>query len=264
MKFESTAPHSRKTTTLLPLLSLLTILLLPMILSPLLTGCKQSSDDDGIPTTAKYACRMNYNDTYHLVYEYRCIINADSTYTVTSATLHYFSIKGYSTKTGDDLIKIAQEKKIPATTKTTGTALTEEKKQNWQSSTGATETLILPKGLAPQQWAYKTFTSYAYKMDFDDTYHRVTNYIGTDNGDNTYEVCDFTYHYFAKSNANYKDRTGSELCDMVKTGAVTPSSSVSYTLSDDTNHTVNNSKSPTGKDTFHIYKGQKFTRNYYF
>lgn len=263
MKFETPAPHTRKTTALLPLLSLLTILLLPMILSPLLTGCKQSSDDDGIPTTVKYACRMNYNDTYHLVYEFRCLLNADSTYTVTAATLHYFSIKGYSTKTGDDLIKIAQEKKIPATTKTTGTALTEEKKQNWQSSTGATETLILPKGLAPQQWAYKTISRYGYTLDYNESYHRVVCYYATNNGDHTYEVCGLSYHYFAKSNANYKDRTGSELCDMISTGAVSPSSSKSYTQANDATPTIKNTSSGE-KDTFNIHKGQEYTVNYYF
>ena len=265
MKFETPAPHTRKTTALLPLLSLLTILLLPMILSPLLTGCKQSSDDDSTPTIVKYASRMNYNDTYHLIYEYRCLLNADSTYTVTAATLHYFSVKGYSNKTGDELIKIAKEKKIPATTKTTGTALTETKNQNWQSSTGATETFIIPKGLVPQQWAYKTTTRYGYKLaDETSSYHRVTKYIATNNGDNTYEVCEVSYHYFAKSNPNYKDRTGTELCDMVYTDAVSPTSSKTYIMANDSNPTITNTKSSTGKDTFHIYKGQKYTENYYF
>ncbi len=105
-------------------------------------------------------------------------------------------------------------------------------------------------------------TRYGYRLNFNNTYHRVSKYTAYDNDDNTYEVINCELHFFAISNSNYKNRTGVELCDMVKMNAVEPSSSQEYTVSQDTYPTINTS---TGeKDVFHMKEGLTYTAYYYF
>ena len=55
--------------------------------------------------------------------------------------------------------------------------------------------------------------------------------MAEDNGDNTFEVKEYILYYFAIS--NYKNRTGEELCDMVRSNAYEPSSSKEGTLEKD-------------------------------
>lgn len=107
-------------------------------------------------------------------------------------------------------------------------------------------------------------TRYAYILNADSSYHRVYKYVATDNGDNTFEVKSSSIHYLSISNSNYTNRTGSELCAMIRTNAVKPSSSEESTFTEDKDTTITNTKSPTGVDTFHHYKGEKYTVYYYF
>ena len=107
-------------------------------------------------------------------------------------------------------------------------------------------------------------TRYGYKLNADSSYHRVVKYVATDNGDNTFEVKSSSIHYLSISNSNYTNRTGSELCAMIRTNAVKPSSSEESTFTEDKDTTITNTKSPTGVDTFHHYKGEKYTVYYYF
>ncbi|MBQ9281494.1 MAG: hypothetical protein IJ207_04765 [Treponema sp.] len=106
-------------------------------------------------------------------------------------------------------------------------------------------------------------TRYGYKLNADSSYHRVVKYVATDNGDNTFEVKSYSLHYFSISNSEYTNRSGSELCDMVSTNAVQPTSSKEDTFTEDKDTTVTNST--TGITyTYHHYKGEKYTVYYYF
>lgn len=107
-----------------------------------------------------------------------------------------------------------------------------------------------------------TVTRYAYKLNSNSSYHRVVKYVAVDNGDNTFEVNSVSYHYFAISNSDYKNRTGDELCTMVRTNAVEPDSSEEITLQNDTNATVNMVSGAI--QTFHLHKGLRYTNYYYF
>ena len=104
-----------------------------------------------------------------------------------------------------------------------------------------------------------TVTRYSYNLNYNDAYHRVAKLVALDNGDNTFEVKAVSYHFFARS--TYQNRTGGELCDMVRTGAVAPSSSSGGTIKSDTTHNINMS---TGKDVFNLRAGLSYTYYYYF
>ena len=82
--------------------------------------------------------------------------------------------------------------------------------------------------------------------------------------DNTFDVKEYSMYFFAISNSNYAKRTGAELCDMVRLNTYEPSSSKEYTLDENKDTTITNQNSPTGKDTFHHYKGETYTVYYYF
>ena len=104
-----------------------------------------------------------------------------------------------------------------------------------------------------------TVTRYAYRLNYNDSYHRVTKFIALDNGSNSFEVEAASLHYFAIS--TYQNRTGNELCDIVRTNAVAPNSSSDSTIANDTAQNVNTS---TGTDVFHLRKGLRYTVYYYF
>ena len=109
-----------------------------------------------------------------------------------------------------------------------------------------------------------TVTRYGYKLNATTSYHRVVKYVAVDNGDNTFDVKEYSMYFFAISNSNYAKRTGAELCDMVRLNTYEPSSSKEYTLDENKDTTITNPNSPTGKDTFHHYKGETYTVYYYF
>ncbi len=64
--------------------------------------------------------------------------------------------------------------------------------------------------------------------------------------------------YFSISNSNYTDRTGSELCDMARTRAFSPSSKESYTLSRDVTYTISSGA------VFYLPAGLEYQVWYYF
>lgn len=108
-----------------------------------------------------------------------------------------------------------------------------------------------------------TVTKYGYKLNYNSNYHLVRKYIAIDNGDNTFDVKSVSVHFFSISNDNYKNRAGGELCDMVKTNAVKPSSSEEITLASDMTQTIKNTI--TGLvETFYTNKGLRYTVYYYF
>ena len=109
-----------------------------------------------------------------------------------------------------------------------------------------------------------TVTRYGYKLNATASYHRVSKYVAVDNGDNTFDVKEYSMYFFAISNSNYAKRTGAELCDMVRLNTYEPSSSKEYTLDENKDTTITNQNSPTSKDTFHHYKGETYTVYYYF
>ncbi len=109
----------------------------------------------------------------------------------------------------------------------------------------------------------RTVSKYGYKLNYNTSYHRVIKYIAIDNEDDTYSVSNCSIHYFSISNSNYKNRSGGELCDMIKTNAITPSSSQDYTLEKDA--TTTTTYPSTGKvETFYLPKGLNYTIYYYF
>ena len=103
---------------------------------------------------------------------------------------------------------------------------------------------------------------FSYNMTVENDYYRVNEFLCTDNGDNTFEVKGNIIHFFSKTNAQYKNRTGSELIDMVDTGAVTPSSVKVYTLNKDVNFLVSSSNGKTY--TYHMYEGLVYYAYFYF
>lgn len=107
----------------------------------------------------------------------------------------------------------------------------------------------------------ETVTKLGYTLNYNQSYHRVVRYIATDNGDDTYEVTDYSVHLFSISNENYKSRTGGELCDIVKTSAVKESSKYESVLQEDKTSTLTSSK---GTLTFYLHKGLKCYVYYYF
>ena len=106
-------------------------------------------------------------------------------------------------------------------------------------------------------------TKYVYNMTSDANYYRVCEFQCYDNGDNTYDVVSASIHFFSKTNDSYKNRTGQELIDMVKTKSVTPSSSKEGTQSQAATSTATNS-STNVTSTFKIPAGMKYTIYYYF
>ena len=109
----------------------------------------------------------------------------------------------------------------------------------------------------------ETVTRYGYKLNYNDSYHRVVKYTAINDGDDTFEVKECSIHFFSKSNENYQKRTGAELCDIVATNAVPPSSSKTLTAEKESFQTLRSSMSDIVQ-TFHINKGLKYTIYYYF
>ena len=95
----------------------------------------------------------------------------------------------------------------------------------------------------------------------DGSYHRVVKYVAKNNGDDTFEVREYSQHLFSASNSDYKNRTGTELCDMVLSAAVEASSSYEYTLSADEDQYINYDDYT---ETFHLYSGLTYKVYYYF
>lgn len=228
----------------------------------MLGGCKSGDDGDSSPFVKQYGYKLNYDTNYHRVAEFTCLLGENNTYIVQSVILHYFLITDYPNVTGADLVTIAKNRSVAPSSKSQGQS--SGKDQTVNSADG--KTFKVSANIIPEIWTYKkkTVTRYGYKLNSDESYHRVVVYVAADNGDHTFEVKSYNIHYFAISNSNYTNRTGSELCDMVRTGAVTPSSSKNYILPADSNPTMTNASAPNGKDTFHIHKGQQYTVYYYF
>lgn len=102
-----------------------------------------------------------------------------------------------------------------------------------------------------------------YSLNYDSSYHRVVKYGAVSLGSNTYDVRELSYYYFSVSNSNYKNRTGSELCDIVRTNAVAFTSSELGVTSRESTVTFSDSSGNVTK-TFYIHKGQKYTIYYFF
>lgn len=105
-----------------------------------------------------------------------------------------------------------------------------------------------------------TVTRFGYRLDFDETYHRVVRYVAVDRGLSSFDVKEVSYHYFAKSSR--RSRTGVELCDIVETGAFGPDSSSSWTFRKERDDTMTYSDGSV--ETFYIRKGLACTDYYYF
>ena len=106
-------------------------------------------------------------------------------------------------------------------------------------------------------------TRYSYNLTRNATYYYVNEFHCYDNGDNTYDVVSASIHYFSKTNDSYKNRTGQELIDMVRTNSVSPSSTKKQIQSQDATRTSTNSTTNV-KWTFNIPAGTNCTINYYF
>ncbi len=107
---------------------------------------------------------------------------------------------------------------------------------------------------------------YGYKLNqtvSEKEYHRVVKYGCVDNGDNTFEVREYSIHYFATSNSSYKDLSGGQLCSLVKNGTRTSDDSKEYTLSSDKDSTMTNSSTGETK-TFHLYSGLNYKVYWYY
>ena len=98
---------------------------------------------------------------------------------------------------------------------------------------------------------------YGYKLNYNDTYHRVLKFVAGSNGDNTYNVVKAYQYFFDTGNSDYKNRTGSQLCDMIVLNARTPSLTKEYTYPEDGIQKI-------GDKSFNIKKGQKATIYYYY
>jgi|GEM_PF-6575905 len=106
-------------------------------------------------------------------------------------------------------------------------------------------------------------TYYGYSLNYNDSYHRVIAYNCVETSEsNVYDVKTAELHFFSVSNSNYTDRTGKELCDMIRTNAVSADSSIAGTQSSATTATITGT-SGTVK-TFNIPAGMSYTMYYYF
>ena len=90
-----------------------------------------------------------------------------------------------------------------------------------------------------------------------DTYHQILKFVAGSNGDNTYNVVKVYQYNFDIGNSDYKNRTGSQLLDMINLNARTPSITKEYTYTEETIVTIVDK-------SFNIKKGQKATIYYYY
>ena len=227
----------------------------------MLGGCKSGDDGDSSPFVKQYGYKLNYDTNYHRVAEFTCLLGENNTYIVQSVILHYFLITDYPNVTGTDLVTIAKNRSVAPSSKSQGQS--SGKDQSVNSADG--KTFKVSANIIPEIWTYKkkTVTRYGYKLNSDESYHRVVVYVAADNGDHTYDVVSASIHFFSKTNDSYKNRTGQELIDMVKTKSVTPSSSKEGTQSQAATSTATNS-STNVTSTFKIPAGMKYTIYYYF
>ncbi|MBO5729928.1 MAG: hypothetical protein J6R67_01915 [Treponema sp.] len=75
-------------------------------------------------------------------------------------------------------------------------------------------------------------TIYSFELNIDliagaesGIYHKVTEYNCTSLGDSYYDVKSYKVHWLSNNNSAYKNKTGNQLIEMVKTGSLTPSKS---------------------------------------
>lgn len=86
-------------------------------------------------------------------------------------------------------------------------------------------------------------TRYSYNLTANETYYYVREYNAYYEGNYVYDVHDYIVHYFLKTNSKYKDKTGNELCEIVKNRSATPNSKTPYVVEGDKTHTINVSQS---------------------
>ncbi|MBR4599515.1 MAG: hypothetical protein IKO39_05645 [Treponema sp.] len=106
-------------------------------------------------------------------------------------------------------------------------------------------------------------TRYTYNLTSNATYYRVNEFHCYDNEDNTYDVVSLSIHCFSKTNDSYKNRTGQELIDMVRTNSVTSSSTIEKTSTEASTSTATNSSTNITL-TYNIPAGMNYTIYYYF
>ncbi|WP_407426063.1 hypothetical protein [Treponema sp.] len=109
----------------------------------------------------------------------------------------------------------------------------------------------------------ETVTKYSYNLTSYENYYRVNVFYCIETESNSYYVKSYEIHLFSKTNSNYKNKAGNELCDMVRTKAVTASSSENKTQASATTTSATNSSTGV-KTTYNIPAGLEYTVYYYF
>ena len=86
-------------------------------------------------------------------------------------------------------------------------------------------------------------TRYGYNLTANENYYRVMEYRAYYEGNYVYDVHDYIVHWFLKTSSKYKNKSGSELCEIVKNRSATPNSKNQSVVEGDKTHTINSSQS---------------------
>lgn len=104
-------------------------------------------------------------------------------------------------------------------------------------------------------------TKYAYNLTANNNYYSVYVYECVDNGNNTYNVKEYTIHAFLKTSSKYSGCTGSELCAVVRAGRATPVREEAYILKEGTTRYAN--KGESTQLTYYLPEGLTYYVKYY-
>ena len=105
-------------------------------------------------------------------------------------------------------------------------------------------------------------TKYTYNLTSNQNYYIVDEFHCVDNGDNTYDVKTAYRHFFKNTSENYKNKTGQELINLIKTKSVTATTSKSGTQTSAATQPVKNSAGEVTW-TYNIPAGMSYTVYYY-
>ena len=103
-------------------------------------------------------------------------------------------------------------------------------------------------------------TRYSYNMTSNETYYYVREYHAYYDGNYVYTVHNYIVHFFLKTSSSYKNKTGSELCEIAQSKSITPNSKTTHVVEGDKTHTINvmQSDGTTKQVTMNISDGTSY------
>lgn len=86
-------------------------------------------------------------------------------------------------------------------------------------------------------------TKYSYNLTSNENYYYVSEFHAYYQGNYVYIVHDCIFHYFLKTNSRYNNKTGAELCDIVKNRNVSPNSKINSVVEGEKQYKINHTQS---------------------